>query len=148
MLEDFFSNKALWTSAFAFLIAQGIKFILGYYAGRKTKLSHFFGTGGMPSSHSATVTALAASIGLKDGWGTSSFAIATIFCAVVLYDATNIRRAAGNNAATINTVVDRFEDSFDEKPAKLNTHLGHSNLEVAAGVLLGIIISLVSYFYL
>ncbi len=148
MLSDFFSNKALWTSAFTFLIAQGIKFILGYYAGRNTKLSHFFGTGGMPSSHSATVTALATIIGLKDGWGSGNFAIAAIFCAVVLYDATNIRRAAGNNAATINKLVDHFEEDLKEKPPVLNTHLGHSNLEVSAGVILGIAISVVSYYFI
>jgi acid phosphatase family membrane protein YuiD len=143
---EIFANKALWTSAFAFLIAQCIKFLLGLYTGKKNKLMHFFGTGGMPSSHSATVTALAASIGLKDGFSSTTFAIAAIFCSVVLYDATNIRQAAGNNASAINTIVKHLGAKLDDPPEILNTHLGHTYLEVTAGVILGILLSVISHF--
>ncbi|MFW6367007.1 MAG: divergent PAP2 family protein [Spirochaetota bacterium] len=148
MLIDFLTNKAFWTSAFAFLIAQAIKFGIGYYTGKKSKLTQFFGTGGMPSSHSATVTALAASIGLKEGFSSSSFAVSAIFCAVVLYDATNIRRAAGNNASAINQIVEYLGTNLKETPKKLDTHLGHTYFEVIAGVVLGIWLSLVSHFFL
>lgn len=139
---EFFTNKPLWVSIYAFLLAQGIKFVLGLLNGSKSKLHHFFGTGGMPSSHSATVSALATSIGIQDGFGSSGFAISAIFCAVVLYDATNIRRAAGNNANVLNQIVDRIA-GWNERPQELNTHLGHTNLEVIVGVILGIAIALI-----
>lgn len=102
----------------------------------------FVSTGGMPSSHSSMVSALATSIGLTAGFGSPLFALALGFALVVMFDAQSFRRAAGQQARLLNQIVEELfkEHHFSEK--KLAELLGHTRYEVFFGMLLGILIAI------
>ncbi|GMP57701.1 hypothetical protein CsSME_00021670 [Camellia sinensis var. sinensis] len=93
-----FVNYPLISALVAFAIAQFIKFFTTWYKERRWDLKQLIGSGGMPSSHSATVTALAAAVGFYDGFGGSLFATALILACVVMYDAFGVRLHAGRQA--------------------------------------------------
>ena len=113
---------------------------------KKVRLEQVPTMGGMPSAHTALVTALSVSIGLKDGWSSSLFAISSCMSIVIIYDATGIRRAVGLQAECLNHIM---TDIIEGKPfpvKRLNELLGHTPLQVIIGGLIG---ALVSYsFYL
>ncbi|MCL7025409.1 hypothetical protein MKW94_007637, partial [Papaver nudicaule] len=92
------SNLPLLSAFLAFAIAQFLKLFTTWYKERRWDSKRMFGSGGMPSSHSATVTALAVAIGFHDGTGGSAFALAVVLAAVVMYDATGVRLHAGRQA--------------------------------------------------
>ncbi len=98
----------------------------------------------MPSSHSATVSALAVSVGLREGFDSALFAVAAVFALIVMYDATGIRRAAGLHAQLLNQLVEELqklvERGFAREPLK--ELLGHTYLEVLVGALLGLLVAL------
>ncbi|KAF3594218.1 hypothetical protein DY000_02023332 [Brassica cretica] len=93
-----FTNYPLISAFTAFAIAQFIKLFTSWYRERRWDLKQLLGSGGMPSSHSSTVTALAVAIGLQEDFGGSHFAIALILASVVMYDATSVRLHAGRQA--------------------------------------------------
>jgi len=102
-----------------------------------------FGAGGMPSSHSAFVTALAVTAARYCGLGSSEFALAAAFAIVVMYDAAGVRRAAGEQAKIINYMMDHWSETTPERFHKeLKELLGHTPVEVIAGALLGTLIGL------
>ena len=135
------NNVHIWTAAFACLSAQGIKVLIDYSRSKKMNTALFFGTGGMPSSHSALVVALTASVGTVEGLHSPLFAIALIFAIIVMYDAAGVRRAAGKHAEVINTMVDRLKNIGITPDEKLKELLGHSPIEVVAGALWGILVA-------
>jgi acid phosphatase family membrane protein YuiD len=96
-----------------------------------------FETGGMPSSHSALVSALATGIGRTQGWDTPQFAIATVFAFIVMYDAAGIRRAAGKQAKVLNQIM---VEVFEEEQDPLKELLGHTPAQVVAGSVLGVLL--------
>ncbi|KAL4193567.1 hypothetical protein AMTRI_Chr06g200170 [Amborella trichopoda] len=98
-------NYPLFSALVAFVIAQAIKFFTTWFKERRWDLKLLIGSGGMPSSHSATVTALAVAIGFKDGFGGSVFAVAMVFACVVMYDAFGVRLHAGRQAEVLNQIV-------------------------------------------
>ncbi|KAG7586161.1 hypothetical protein ISN45_Aa02g014960 [Arabidopsis thaliana x Arabidopsis arenosa] len=100
-----FTNFPLISSLLAFTIAQFIKFFTSWYKERRWDLKRLVGSGGMPSSHSATVTALALAVGLQEGFGGSHFAIALVLTTIVMYDATGVRLHAGRQAEVLNQIV-------------------------------------------
>lgn len=135
------ANKVFISSLTAWFIAQLLKICLSLYKDKKLDLTRFVGSGGMPSSHTSFVTALATSVGKINGWDSSSFAIALCFALVVMYDAAGVRRAAGNQAKVLNIII---EDISQHKPLgeeKLKELIGHTPKEVLAGAVLGIIVS-------
>lgn len=135
------ANKVLLSSVTAWFAAQFLKICFTLYRDKKLDLTRFVGSGGMPSSHTSFVTALATSVGKMHGWDSSSFAIALCFALVVMYDAAGVRRAAGNQAKVLNIII---EDLAQHKPLgeeKLKELIGHTPKEVLAGALLGIFIS-------
>ena len=112
----------------------------------KTKQFNFkriLGAGGMPSSHSAVVTSLATLIGKNEGLTSSIFGIAVIFACVVMYDATGVRRAAGNQAKLLNKIVQTPELSGVQTGEKLVEVLGHTPLQVIVGASIGILVGLI-----
>ncbi|NLM43139.1 MAG: divergent PAP2 family protein [Clostridiales bacterium] len=134
-------NKALISSLTAWFLAQFLKICFTLYKDKKLDITRFVGSGGMPSSHTSFVTALATSIGKLNGWNSTSFAIALCFALVVMYDAAGVRRAAGNQAKVLNIII---KDIAQHKPLgeeKLKELIGHTPKEVLAGAILGIIIS-------
>ena len=146
--ENVFFNTPLLAALAAMLLAQIIKVILVFATERRWAFDRLLETGGMPSSHSAAVSALAVSIGAIYGWGTPYFAIAAVFGSIVMYDATGIRRAAGMQAELINDLVNELGHLFDEgfRPQALKTLLGHTYPQVVMGALLGILTGVLAAF--
>ncbi|MDA0700327.1 MAG: divergent PAP2 family protein, partial [bacterium] len=109
-----FTNAPLMAAVVANLAAQAIKVLLALATERRWAPERLLETGGMPSSHSASVAALATSLGMIHGWGHPYFAIAAVFASIVMYDATGIRRAAGQQAELLNDLVQELSHLFDE----------------------------------
>lgn len=139
----------LLTVAVNFL-AQGSKYFIDWYRIGKRDWRVVFSTGGLPSSHSATVTALALFVGVVEGFDSVVFAIALIFAFVVMHDAMGVRFEAGKHAAILNELIIDFGELLDEigkhgimdnplYDKKLKILLGHKPVEVLAGFIFGII---------
>ena len=142
-----FSNRVLCSSVLSWFIAQMIKTLLVFITTKKFVPERIFGPGGMPSAHSASVTALSISTCRVCGIQSVEFALAFVFAAVVMYDATSVRRQAGEHAKAINKVVDKVDKMEEDDDDVLNINqlkevLGHTPLEVLAGALLGILIAM------
>jgi uncharacterized protein len=123
------------------ILSQIIKIIYSLYKNKNLCLRQAFVSGGMPSSHSAMVISLTTAIGLKEGFSSALFFICMVFSSVVLYDASGVRRAAGNQAAVLNQIIDDLVAKGKFKPQKLQELLGHTPLEVVAGIIFGIIVA-------
>ncbi len=140
-IANIFQNKILIVSLIACFLAQAIKIIIDVIIHRKFNFKIFVSTGGMPSSHSALVGALATAIGQIKGWASSEFAIAALFAVIVMYDAAGIRQAAGKQAKILNQIMDEFITSEDFNEEKLKELLGHTPFQVFVGLALGITVS-------
>lgn len=145
MIAALWSNTPLMAALAATVMAQILKLLLVFATERKWMFNRLLETGGMPSSHSAAVSALATSLGILNGWSSPQFAVAAVFGSIVMYDATGIRRAAGLQAEMINDMVRELSHLFDEgfKPQALRTLLGHTYPQVVVGAVLGIATALV-----
>ncbi|USN53544.1 MAG: divergent PAP2 family protein [Candidatus Nomurabacteria bacterium] len=143
-MEELFRNKALFAAIIAACSAQVLKFLLSIWTERRCDWSRLCETGGMPSAHTAGVVALAISVGRLQGWASVAFAITAVFAYIVIYDATNVRRAAGQHAHLLNQLVVELEELFsgDFQPEQLKTLLGHSYPQVFFGGVVGAVISL------
>jgi len=143
-VSDLIGNGPLMAALVATVLAQVLKLVIVLLTERRLLLSRLLETGGMPSSHSAAVAALAVALGMAHGWGSPQFAIAAVFGSIVMYDATGIRRAAGLQAELINELVSELAHLFDEgfKPQALRTLLGHTYPQVIVGALLGVAVAL------
>ena len=137
------ANRALWIALLAWLTAQLLKIIFEFARVRKIRFNLIMASGGMPSSHSSFVVAVATAIGRIEGFDSLMFALAAIVSLVVMYDASGVRRAAGNQAAVINMLLDSIENTGIKLDKKLKEMLGHSPVEVAAGAILGIFFGLI-----
>lgn len=131
------ANPVLWASTIAWAIAQMLKVFTSLYYDKRLDWSKLVGTGGMPSSHSAFVASLAVGVGLREGWDSSVFAVATVFALVVMYDAAGVRRAAGRQAKILNQMMEIFFKERHLPTTKLRELLGHTPIEVFAGSILG-----------
>jgi acid phosphatase family membrane protein YuiD len=134
-------NQVLIGALIAWSLAQAVKIPLEYLRTRRWNWALLFSVGGMPSSHSALMTATALGIGLYVGFDTPLFALALALTMVVIYDATGIRRQAGIHAQRINIL---FEELFQGRPLDekdLREVLGHTPLEALGGLLLGLTVA-------
>ncbi|MEL7591901.1 MAG: divergent PAP2 family protein [Anaerolineaceae bacterium] len=125
------------------LVSSLLKIPTYYYVHRRFNLKQAFGTGGMPSSHAATVTATMLGIGLFSGFDHPAFAIALAVTMIVLYDAAGVRREAGYHAVMINRLIDEYVKSPMINQKKLKEVIGHTPLEVVGGVISGLMSSTV-----
>ncbi|MDK2798694.1 MAG: uncharacterized protein PWP27_1187 [Clostridiales bacterium] len=138
-----FNNAVITTSILAWFIAQLLKVIFVLIGQKKIDFSRFIGAGGMPSSHAAFVVSLATSVGKKVGLDSVEFAITFAMAMIVMYDASGVRRAAGQQARILNKLIQQWgkhNPHFVED--KLKELLGHTPFEVLVGALLGITIAL------
>lgn len=140
---DFFivlgKNKIFIITILTWLIAQVIKVIIGIINEKRFNFKWFVGTGGMPSSHCAGVAALATTVGMRFGYDSGIFAIAFIFTIITMFDAQGVRRSTGRQAEILNKM---FEDLYFRKPIKedrLREFIGHTPIQVFAGVALGVL---------
>ena len=125
------------------LTASLLKIPTYYIVHRRINLRQAFGTGGMPSSHAATMTATTLAIGLFSGFDHPVFALAVAVSMIVIYDAAGVRREAGYHAVIINRLIDEYVKGplIDQK--KLKEMIGHTPLEVVGGVISGLLSTLV-----
>jgi acid phosphatase family membrane protein YuiD len=135
---EIFQNQVLLVSLGAWLLAQTLKVVISLLAERRLDLWRIVSMGGMPSSHSALVSALATGIGIADGVRSTTFALAVVFASVVMYDAAGIRQAVSAQARILNRLLDEYfkHQRLDEH--RLRELLGHTRVEVLVGALLGI----------
>ena len=140
MLSELMQNKILMSAAAGWVIAQVLKTMIHTLFTKNFSAERLVGGGGMPSSHSATVCALATSTALEFGVGSFEFAMATVFSLVVMYDAIGVRQETGKQAKILNDMIELFshmgKDMDIEK--QLKEFVGHTPFQVVMGALLGV----------
>ena len=140
-LAALFQNKALIAGLIAWGLAQVIKIPLDYISTRRWNWALLLTTGGMPSSHSALMTSTVFAIGLYYGFNNPLFALGVAITMIVTYDAAGVRRQAGIHAQRINVLFDELLRGHIFSDKDLREVLGHTPLEVAGGILLGLIVA-------
>ncbi len=142
-VEGFAAYKAIWVPLVAWFIAQLIKVIIHLARNKKFDLSFFWSPGGMPSAHSALMTALATTIGLLYGFASPLFAISLAVAFIVMYDAAGVRRTVGYQSTMLNKMLDELFGGDKEFSQRLAEIIGHTKWEVFAGAMLGIALGIV-----
>ena len=143
--HDLASNKIFLTAALGWLIAQVLKTIIHTFFTKEFDAERLVGSGGMPSSHSATVVSLAAATYFEYGAASFEFAVSAILAIVVMYDARGVRRETGKQAELLNDIIKIFEDMGRSEISthdKLKEFVGHTPLQVLIGGPLGITIAI------
>ena len=141
VILEILGNRVIQAAALAWAVATALNVMLTLAISRRFDKSRVLGSGGMPSSHSAMACAMLMTIGFREGFSSSIFALAFCFSGVVMYDAAGVRRSTGKNAAVINQLMDMLSGNgytFDEK--RLKELVGHTPIQVLAGALLGTLI--------
>ena len=135
------SNPIINSAFMGWFLAQLWKFLYHLIFKKECNFAYFISSGGMPSSHSSLVMALTVCIFRIYGFLSAEFAISLAFSVIVMYDASGVRRAAGEQAKIINQIVEVLkEEDFEVVGKKLKEILGHSPIEVIVGALLGIVV--------
>jgi len=146
-LESLLTNKIIWVPATAWVLAQVLKVVVASIRQKRFMLSYLTTMGGMPSSHAALVCALATTIAVVEGFGSPLFAVAAFFALIVMYDATGVRQTVGSQSIMLNRMLDElFKGSAKVNPQfeqRLRELIGHTNFQVIAGALLGIVFALI-----
>lgn len=140
-IEALLANHILISAILAWAAAQLIKTFLAYRKTRELDLERLFGSGGMPSSHTAFVVAMATSAAIVEGLDSSIFALSFILASVVMYDAAGVRQAAGQQARVLNRLMRQLRTEPMGVERELKELLGHTPLEVLAGAVLGFVIA-------
>ena len=132
------ATEPFWIALIVGVIVQSYKGFASFLRTRRWNLRRFVETGGMPSSHSASVAALTTAVGLWHGYTTGLFAVTLYFSLIVMYDAAGLRRAAGRQAAVLNRLIERHFQHSETETQKLMELLGHTPFEVFIGAALGV----------
>lgn len=144
-MQDFgniLDNQVLLVALAACLLAQVLKVTIELVKNGKVSVRILVTAGGMPSAHSAFVTALATGVGQTLGWETPEFAVAAIFAIIVMYDAAGVRQAAGKQARILNQIIDElFQEHPEFNEDRLKELLGHTPFQVIVGSTLGVAVS-------
>lgn len=138
-------NQVFGCALIGWFTAQGIKVLWTIIKEHRFNAERIMGSGGMPSSHSASVVATAFAIGETSGYNSPLFALGAVMSFIVMYDAANVRMAAGKQAKVINRIIKELsEHTFHiQLDRELRELLGHTYLEVAVGAVLGAFIGIV-----
>ena len=143
IFHEFFDNQILIATLVAWFMAQVIKIPVEYLRTKEWNWALFISTGGMPSSHTSLVSGLAIGVGLWEGFDTAAFALSFGLAMVVIYDATGIRRQAGQHAQLINAIVNQLAAGHpikEQQEKQLKEILGHTWIEAFGGILWGILV--------
>ena len=141
-----FQNQVLIAGLTAWALAQVIKIPLDYFRTRRWNWALFFTTGGMPSSHSALMTATTLAIGLYNGLESPLFALGVALTMIVTYDAAGVRMQAGIHAQRINVLFNELLHGHMVDQKELREVIGHTPLEVIGGILFGLIVATIQWF--
>jgi acid phosphatase family membrane protein YuiD len=143
MFSDLGSNIVLIISAATWVITQILKVLVILVQEKRLDWSYFLTSGGMPSSHSATVCALATSIAMTVGLASVYFSISVVLAVIVMYDAAGVRQSVGQHSEVLNRIVKQFKIKSTKAGIEQNFRefIGHTPFQVFIGAVLGILIS-------
>lgn len=146
---DFLCNKIIVIPIMAWFIAQVLKTVIHLLVERKFRIERMFGDGGMPSAHSATVSALVVMCAWGAGFGSAVFAVSIIVSIIVMHDAMGVRREAGKHANTIKQLADIVNGMFageseEVRTKNLKEFIGHTPLQVVSGAVLGTVVAIIA----
>lgn len=144
---DIFQNKVFVACMLGWFFAQALKIPTEYLRSRRWLWAMFFAPGGMPSSHSAMMVAGTFAVGLYHGFDNPLFGIAVAITMIVTYDAAGVRRQAGMHAERINVLFGELLKGHIWDEEELKEVIGHTPLEVAGGIILGLLVSIVLWIY-
>lgn len=147
--EKLLSNEVLVSAVIGWTVAQVLKTIIEIALNKNFSAERLVGSGGMPSSHSATVCGLTTSAGMAYGVGSFEFAICFVLASVVMYDAIGVRQETGKQAKLLNMIMEQNIFKLDNEHIQQNLKelVGHTPLQVFAGAILGIVLALVVHGY-
>lgn len=143
-MQDLITNYYLISAMSAWLLAQFLKIFTGFFKEQNFSFKAlFFGTGGMPSSHTATVASLCTACALGEGFNSAAFAISVVLAIIVMIDATGVRRETGKQSRALNIIIEELfnsnEKTFDTRFKEL---IGHTPLQVICGFITGVVAAL------
>ncbi len=146
---ELISNKFLLTGGAAWLLAQVVKTIIHAIINKKIVFERLIGDGGMPSAHSATVSSLAAFSAWQYGPGSFQFAVTMFLAIIVCHDAMGVRLETGKQAIILNELTKAFESLTKEDlpEVKLKEFVGHTPIQVIAGILTGCVVATLMHFF-
>ena len=141
-------NPILITAVASWTVAQVLKVIINAIINKEFSIERLFGDGGMPSGHSATVTSMATVTALIYGLGSFEFAVTAILSIIVCHDAMGVRQETGKQAVLLNELIEAFEalSKADLPEVKLKEFVGHTPIQVAVGIVLGIANAFAMYY--
>jgi acid phosphatase family membrane protein YuiD len=145
ILGQWVQNRFFFAAFWSWAIAQTVKVLLGIMRERRFNFKWFVGSGGMPSSHAALVAGLTTSIGLDNGFDSALFALAFAVMVITMFDAQGVRRRSGQQAEALNKIMDDLYMNKGVQEERLKELFGHTPVEVFAGGLVGIVVSLLFY---
>jgi uncharacterized protein len=148
MISDLLNNFILQSVFAGWFIAQLLKTIIHAVLFKTFKPERLIGAGGMPSSHSASVAALATSAGLQHGLDSFPFSMSLIFAIIVMHDAQGVRKETGEHARILNRMIIKFHthDKHSSTELKLKEFVGHTSLQVFVGAIIGILAALMIHY--
>lgn len=142
-----FQNRVLWCAVAAWFVAQALKIPTYWLIEKKLDWGRFFGSGGMPSSHTAFVISLTLMIGSAEGFDTALFAASVVLSAIVMYDASGVRHETGVQGQVLNEIIQKvFVDGQPITDVELKELVGHTKVEVAGGFVVGLLTALAFIF--
>ena len=144
MRVEFASSPLFHALACGFLV-QMSKVLTFLLREKKINVRRFVETGGMPSSHAASVAALTTAVGFREGVGSVLFGVVLFFSLIVMYDAAGLRRAAGRQASLLNRILHEHIQLPGPPHERLRELLGHTPIEVLVGALIGVLFSMAIY---
>ena len=144
---DFISNYYLISAISGWLVAQIIKIFTGFFKLQEFSVKNMlFGTGGMPSSHTASACALCVACALKDGLGSVTVAISGVLAMIVMIDAAGVRYETGKQAKALNLIItELFSTDSEHADVHFKELIGHSPLQVLCGMITGIVTACLLY---
>lgn len=146
-----FYNRVLMAGILGWATAQVLKSIIYAVLNRQFRAERLFGDGGMPSAHSATVTAMAVSCAFSYGLASVEFAISSIMAIIVMHDAMGVRQVTGKQSVVLNELLAIFTEEHPDNyftEEKLKEFVGHTPLQVIAGFLVGFLVELIHNMFL
>lgn len=144
-ITELLNNRIFISAALGWFVAQVLKTLIHLFITKQFVMERMVGSGGMPSSHSATVCGLATAVGMRYGGGSYEFAMAAILAIVVMHDAMGVRMETGRQGKVLNEMLEIFTNMGKQisAEAKLKEFVGHTPLQVLMGAILGIIIAVI-----
>ena len=150
MWDELLGNQLLVSAVLGWVVAPGLKTLIDFALNKSFNKERLVGSGGMPSSHSATVCGLTTAAVIKYGVGSFEFAISFVLSMIVMYDAIGVRRETGKQAKLLNSILmeNPLKLSAEVLQERLKEYVGHTPLQVVAGALLGVFLAIgISGFY-